>query len=1042
MIFYIYVFFYFFTGLLALAFFLFLFKNKQANNALSLTMLGTSFAAILWCIADFLTIFSFFNLELQLVFWRISFLLSFTLLLLFFLFILFFLKINFHKFFYYILALVYLVSFYFILFTNKIISAVRVLRFSGESNFLAGEYFLILILLFILFLVLVLFFSLRHYFFYNDQAEREKIKYLVGAITFLFLVSTFSNLIFPVLNIQFPRLAVLGIGAVILAIWQVIYKWRLFGFINSNLSLKVKLIFSFVFLSFLPLLLVSYLFFARTSSDLREKFITHDEQALVFAEEKIKDFASQAEKDTFFLSRIQALQYLINNEDYEVNKKRLQQNFLAISELADIYYQIRYLDETGQEIVRVDTTADSTEHFIVPEKQLQNKADRYYFTETMALPVGSLFISPLDLNIEKNAIEVPYRPVIRYATPVFDKEKNPKGIVIINIEAKYLLDELGSLATDSSDVYLLDKDGYFLLHPDQAKAWGRDLKNENNKLQNEWPKVATDVLQNNNNIALLDKDSDLYFKSQRVYLFNSQKSVNRQVANEDRYAIVLFVLKNQNLVQQLSGVVIELVQLGIILLLLVFLASIFFSNILSKPLKKLTKSIDLVSRGNLDYQMEVNSHDELGQIAGAFNQMISWLKKSRQEVDKKVIKQTKDILEKNQTLEKQEQAILNILDDTEKSKKEIEILAKDLEKFKLAVANASDHIVITDSEGNILYANQAVEKITGFKIKDILGKKAGSKDLWGGLMGAEFYKKMWDTIKNKKQVFQGKINNKRKNGDRYIALSSISPILDSNKEVSFFLGIERDITQEEDVNRAKTEFVSLASHQLRTPLSAINWYTEMLLAGDAGVLTDQQKQFLDEIYKGNQRMVDLVNALLNVSRIELGTLAVEPELLKLADLADSVLNELKVQIKAKSLKIVKNYNKTIPDINADPKLLRILWQNILSNAVKYTPAKGKIEISIEQQKDEFLLTIADNGYGIPKFQQDKIFTKLFRADNVRDKETDGTGLGLYIVKAIVDSAKGKIWLESEENKGTTFYISLPKSGMQKKAGSKGLNYTK
>ncbi|MBP9802579.1 PAS domain S-box protein [Patescibacteria group bacterium] len=1040
MIFYIYVLLYFFTGLLALAFFLFLLKNKPENNSLSFSMLGASFASILWCIADFLTIFSFFQPAVQIVFWRVSFLLSLTLLLLFFLFILLFLKINFQKFTYYCLSFIYLSSFYFILFTDKIISGVKTLKFSGDSNFLTGDYFLILMFLFIWFLFLILYFSLRHYFRQADENQKQQIKYLTLSIFFLFLVSTFSNLIFPAINIEFPRLAVLGIAAVILAIWQVIYKWRFFGFVNNNLSLKAKLIFSFVCLSFLPLLLVSYLFFASTSASLQEKFLSHDGQTIIFAESEIQNFVRQAEKDTFFISQIQALQALVEEEDYELNKTRLEENFLSLAELTDIYYQIRYIDELGQEVVRIDSSAG--EHFIVPEDQLQNKADRYYFTETMSLAKGTLFISPLDLNIEKNAIEVPYRPVIRYATPVFDQNNNRQGIVIINIDAQYLLDKLRNLGGADSELYLLDKDGYFLLHSDQTKEWGRDLQRVNSKIENQWPKVADNILQKNTNSALFDKTSSLYLHSKRIYLFELDQNLKRQVANEDSYVIVLSALKNEAITQQLSETVIDLVQVGIVLLLLVFLFSIFLSNILSEPFKKLTKSINFVSQGNLDYKMEINSHDELGKIAEAFNQMIAWLKKSRQEVDARVKKQTKDILEKNSTLEKQEQAILNILDDTEQDKKQIELLAKDLEKFKLAVANASDHIVITDGEGIVLYANKAVEKITGFKVSDVIGRKAGAKDLWGGLMESDFYQNMWDTLKNKKQVFEGKINNKRKNGEVYTAFSSISPILNEKNEIAFFLGIERDITVEEKINQAKTEFVSLASHQLRTPLSAINWYTEMLLAGDAGVLNEQQKQFLSEIYKGNQRMVDLVNALLNVSRIELGTLAVEPEATSLADLADSVVNELKVQIKAKSIKIIKNYSKDIQKISADPKLLRILWQNLLSNAVKYTAEKGQVEISIKLQKKEFLLSVADNGYGIPAYQKDKIFTKLFRADNVRDKETDGTGLGLYIVKAIVDTAGGKIWLDSEENKGTTFFISLPAEDMKKKDGTKGLNYTK
>jgi len=184
-------------------------------------------------------------------------------------------------------------------------------------------------------------------------------------------------------------------------------------------------------------------------------------------------------------------------------------------------------------------------------------------------------------------------------------------------------------------------------------------------------------------------------------------------------------------------------------------------------------------------------------------------------------------------------------------------------------------------------------------------------------------------------------------------------------------------------------------------------------------------------------MVELVNALLNISRIELGTFMIEPEQTDIVKITESILDEVKQKIKSKNLKIVRGYSAKMP-ISADTKLLRIIIQNIITNAVKYTPSGGTISIKLQKQSSNYQITIADTGYGIPQKQQNKIFSKLFRADNIREMETDGTGLGLYIVKRIVDQAGGKIWFKSQENKGTTFFITLPKGGMEKKEGSRGL----
>jgi signal transduction histidine kinase len=242
----------------------------------------------------------------------------------------------------------------------------------------------------------------------------------------------------------------------------------------------------------------------------------------------------------------------------------------------------------------------------------------------------------------------------------------------------------------------------------------------------------------------------------------------------------------------------------------------------------------------------------------------------------------------------------------------------------------------------------------------------------------------------------------------------------------------RDITKEKEIDKAKTEFVSLASHQLRTPLSTVSWYSEMLLAGDAGEVTPDQKKYLEEIYRGNQRMVDLVNTLLDVSRIEMGTFMVEPKPTDIVKLAKSVIDEQKLQISEKKLKFSSSFGNYIPLVRVDPKLLRMVIQNLLSNAIKYSPDGGKIEVAIfMEDKKNVLLTVADAGYGIPKNQQDRIFTKLFRADNVIGKDTEGTGLGLYIAKSIVEQAKGKISFDSIENKGTTFYVTLPIGGVKK-----------
>jgi len=360
---------------------------------------------------------------------------------------------------------------------------------------------------------------------------------------------------------------------------------------------------------------------------------------------------------------------------------------------------------------------------------------------------------------------------------------------------------------------------------------------------------------------------------------------------------------------------------------------------------------------------------------------------------------------------------------------------RNVEKFQKAVDSSTQAVAITDPQGSIVYVNSAWETLNQYSSVEALGRNP--KILKSPRTGPEVFAALWEKIHSGLAYHTEDVTNRRKDGSEYLAGVSIYPIVDDGKIV-FFVSLIEDITQRKEVDRAKTEFVSLASHQLRTPLSAIRWYSEMLLSKYVGELNEKQHQYVKEIYAGNLRMVELVNALLNVSRIDLGTFAIEPEDLNLFELCDSVLSELTPQITEKKQSVNRIFDEKVGLYKGDRKLLRIVFQNFLSNSVKYTQPEGQITVEVARRDPDLLIRVADNGYGIPKAQHVKIFEKLFRADNVRQKDTEGTGLGMYIVKAIVEQSGGKIWFDSEENKGTTFYVTLPMTGMPKKTGIKGL----
>lgn len=226
-----------------------------------------------------------------------------------------------------------------------------------------------------------------------------------------------------------------------------------------------------------------------------------------------------------------------------------------------------------------------------------------------------------------------------------------------------------------------------------------------------------------------------------------------------------------------------------------------------------------------------------------------------------------------------------------------------------------------------------------------------------------------------------------------------------------------------DVEKIKSEFVAVASHRLRNPLSAIKWYTESLLNGDVGRLTKKQENFIRQIYLNNRRVLALLDDLLRVVKVEEGKVKLRKELVNFSFLADEVLSKMKDEIRRKKITVLKAIDSL--EIKVDHDKIKQCLFNLLDNAVKYNHAGGRIEIKAQKNKNKILCSISDTGIGIPEEHQKRIFTKFFRANNVITVYTEGNGLSLYLTKAYIESHGGKIWVKSRVGKGSTFYFTLP-----------------
>lgn len=456
--------------------------------------------------------------------------------------------------------------------------------------------------------------------------------------------------------------------------------------------------------------------------------------------------------------------------------------------------------------------------------------------------------------------------------------------------------------------------------------------------------------------------------------------------------------------------------LGIIITFFPIFLFFYLRNSL-KPISEIADDITKFS-GDLSTRIFIDRKDEFGLIADNFNKMADELADLVKNMEDKVTERTHEIATQKKNIEAEKNKTESIL------------------------RSIGDGVFVVDENFKITMFNKTSEIITGFSANEVLDKKYFDV--------LNFVDENDPTIQNddfiKRAIATGTLQSMpahtmvvTKSGEKIPVADSASPLKNTTGEVIGCVVVFRDISHEYEIDKAKTEFVSLASHQLRTPLSSVNWYAEMLLLGDAGKISTRQKEYLNEIYLGNQRMIELVNSLLNVSRLEMGTFLVEPQKTNILKMANEVIKELAPRSLERNIKIKKDYDKELPEINVDPKLMRIVFQNLLSNSIKYTPPKGKIELKINRDKFNLNIEVTDSGMGIPESQKEHIFSKFFRADNVRQTDAEGTGLGLYLVKSIIDHSEGNISFKSAQGKGTTFFISIPMTGMKAKKGTKEIN---
>lgn len=474
------------------------------------------------------------------------------------------------------------------------------------------------------------------------------------------------------------------------------------------------------------------------------------------------------------------------------------------------------------------------------------------------------------------------------------------------------------------------------------------------------------------------------------------RQITRLVKDHENYMVQItpLTLGNNNVVgvvyvrANMQGVFEKLRQTSLMFLSASFIASLlgailalFISRAITKPIEEMREQTLKIADGDYSGQVKVYANDEIGQLAKAFNTLSVRVERTQEQS------------------ESERRRLDNVL------------------------THMTDGVISTDRHGNVVILNKMAMRFLGISEKNAIGKPLNV------ILGIEDEVSIQDLISDQQEMM---ITIGKGTRDEMILHANFSLIKRVTGFVSGVVCVLHDVTEQQHNENEQRQFVSNVSHELRTPLTSMRAYIEAL---NDGAWKDPKiaPKFLEVTQAETERMIRMINDLLSLSRMDRGAVKMEPELVNFTDFLNHVLNRFEMIVKndAKENNQTKKYTikRDLPqqalwvEIDTD-KMMQVI-DNIMNNAIKYSPDGGVISVRLTQSNNQVVLCISDQGLGIPRKDLSKIFDRFYRVDKARSREQGGTGLGLAIAKEIIEAHHGKIWADSAEGKGSSFYISLP-----------------
>jgi signal transduction histidine kinase len=421
-------------------------------------------------------------------------------------------------------------------------------------------------------------------------------------------------------------------------------------------------------------------------------------------------------------------------------------------------------------------------------------------------------------------------------------------------------------------------------------------------------------------------------------------------------------------------------------IVLILFASVQVSRTIIRPAEKLTEAARRIGQGHLNQKIDITTNDEIGELGSEFNKMTERLRMYEE---------------------------MNISQ-----------LIVEKKKSEAIVASIPDPVIMADEGNKILLMNQAAKRLLQIDGTDWQGKSLGqivSDERWlkllsgGGVSAEELAKR--DTLLSIQQPGEQALYFRPRQ----------TTIVDESKNILGVVTLLQDVTRFKNLDRMKSEFIATVSHELRTPLTSINMAVDIMSQEVLGKINEHQRDMLATAKDDCERLTKLVKELLDMSRLESGKYELKRERINLRSLVEEALKPLRLQFREKGIRLETEISADTPEVPGDHRQLSWVVANLVSNALRYTPADGTVTVHSDLMSDCVRVSVKDSGRGIPPDAVEVIFDKFVQIKQSTDATPGSVGLGLAIAKEVVEAHGGKIWVESSVGRGSTFFFTIPRS---------------